>query len=293
MAATQTPRREYRHFIFDNRRWDHFEHRPGDIFVCTPPKCGTTWMQTIVATLLFHDREMPRPVMEVAPWRDARFTPLDVVLERLAAQQHRRAIKTHTPADGIPWYPTGSYIVVGRDGRDAFMSFLNHLRNMRPDAVALLIESAIAEGIELGPPPALGDDHEYFAEWLTDGTMFHHIATFWERRDEPNILFVHYNDMKADLEGEMRRVAGFLDIDVPEERWPELVEDCSFASMKARGDAEIGPFERLFVGGAQTFFHKGTNGRWHDVLGADELAAYERRAAELLPTAARDWLSGR
>ena len=38
----------------------------------------------------------------------------------------------------------------------------------------------------------------------------------------PNLLMVHYADMKADLEGEMRRVAGFLEIEVPERLWPGL-----------------------------------------------------------------------
>ena len=45
--------------MFDNRRWEHFVHRPGDIFVCTPPKCGTTWTQTIVASLLWPEGDAP------------------------------------------------------------------------------------------------------------------------------------------------------------------------------------------------------------------------------------------
>ena len=113
--------------------------------MCTPAKCGTTWMQTIVTSLLFPDGNAPGPVFEIAPWIDARFEPEDVIIERLAAQTHRRSIKTHTNADGIPWFPSASYIVVGRDGRDAFMSFLNHMRNMRQDLVIELAVSAISD----------------------------------------------------------------------------------------------------------------------------------------------------
>jgi hypothetical protein len=39
-------------FVFDSSRWDSFERRPGDIIICTPPKCGTTWTQMICALLV-------------------------------------------------------------------------------------------------------------------------------------------------------------------------------------------------------------------------------------------------
>jgi aryl sulfotransferase len=249
-------------------------------------------MQTIVATLLFPDGNVPGPVVTIAPWLDARFDPIEDVVARLDAQHHRRSIKTHTPADGIPWYADASYIVVGRDGRDAFMSFVNHMQNMRPDVVATLVASAIEEGIEVLPPPPLDDIHAFFAFWLAIRMLFDHIASYWALRNEPNLLFVHYDDLKADLAGEMRRVAAFLGIEIAADRWPGLVERCTFASMRARA-AEIGPFEDLFVGGAESFLYKGTNGRWRDVLTADELAAYDRAvAAWLTPDAAR-WLAGR
>ena len=130
--------KQYRTPVADNTRWANFVHRPGDIYVCTPPKCGTTWMQTIVASLLWPDGDAPGSVMYVCPWIDAEFRPIDEVLAQLDAQTHRRSIKTHTPADGIPWFDTGKYIVVGRDGRDAFMSWVNHIANMKDDQIAVL-----------------------------------------------------------------------------------------------------------------------------------------------------------
>lgn len=38
----------YRHAIFDSRRWEEIEHRPGDIVISTSMKAGTTWMQGII-----------------------------------------------------------------------------------------------------------------------------------------------------------------------------------------------------------------------------------------------------
>jgi aryl sulfotransferase len=282
--------REYRTVIYDNRRWEHFAPRPGDVFVCTPPKCGTTWTQTIVVTLLHHPNDPPAPVMNLAPWFDSRFVPVDEVAAGLDAQTHRRSLKTHTPADGIPWYPDASYVVVARDGRDAFMSMLNHVRSMRPEVVQHLTRTAKAEGIELaGAPPPIEDVHAFYASWLESGVWFDHLASFWSHRDETNVLFVHYDDLKADLEAQMRRIAEFLDIEVAATEWPKLVDRCTFESMKARAD-EIGGFES-FVGGAESFLYKGTNGRWRDVLTPDELSAFAKVSAERLPPDAAAWIN--
>jgi aryl sulfotransferase len=291
VPADRPIEKEYRNAVFDTRRWEKFVPREHDIFVCTPPKCGTTWMQTIVVALLYPDGDAPGPVMQIAPWIDARFEPVEALIARLDAQTRRRCIKTHTPADGIPWYPHASYIVVGRDGRDAFMSFHNHMVNMRPEVRAELAASAVTDGIDLAPSaiPPLDDVHEFFSWWIEQRALFDHIGAFWAHHDEPNVLFVHYDDMKADLEGAMRRVADFLAIEIDETRWPELVERCTFGAMKARSD-EIGEFT-LFVGGAETFLYKGTNDRWRGVLTDVELAEFDRCSAELLPPDAVAWLN--
>ena len=244
-------------------------------------------MQTIVASLLWPDGDVPGQVMTLSPWIDANFFSIDEILARLEAQSHRRFIKTHTPADGIPWIDGASYIVVGRDGRDAFMSLCNHYERFKGAVREELNARAAADGVP--PMPGWGGDvHEFFGTWLEQAAMFEHIASFWKYQRDGNVAFVHYNDLKADLAGEIRRVAAFLGIDVPASRWPAVVERCTFASMQARAD-EIGSFWN-FEGGAQSFLFKGTNGRWRDVLRADELAAYDCRAAQLLPADAAAWL---
>ena len=286
MGTRSDPLRPYRTAVFDNARWERFVHRPGDIFVCTPPKCGTTWTQTIVASLLWPAGDAPSPVMTVSPWIEAEFEPIDDVLARLAAQSHRRCIKSHTPADGIPFFDTGRYIFVARDGRDAFMSMCNHSEQFKAEDRDSL-NARVPDGV---PPMRAwdGDVHGFFARWLADGLVLHHVATFWHRRHEANVLLVHYNDLKTDLAAEMRRIAGFLDITVPGPAWPAVVECCTFESMRARSD-EIGTFQH-WEGGAKSFLFKGSNGRWRDVLDANEIHAYAQRVAELLPPDAARWL---
>ncbi|MDP6652471.1 MAG: sulfotransferase domain-containing protein, partial [Gammaproteobacteria bacterium] len=48
----------------------------------------------------------------------------------------------------------------------------------------------------------------------------------WEFRHLPNIRLIHYNDLRSDLEGQMRALAAYLEIEVPEERWPSVVHEC-------------------------------------------------------------------
>ena len=249
-------------------------------------------MQTIVTELLVPDGA-PGPVMELAPWIDARFNPIDEIAERLERQTHRRQVKTHTPADGIPWYAGGRYIAVYRDGRDVFMSFLNHMRNIRPDVMMELAVSAPGDGIvmEDGGLPPLDDVHSFFDWWIDSSAYFPHLVSFWPHRHEPNVLLTHYDDLQVDLAGEMQRVAAFLEVDFDPRQRPDLVERCTFAGMKARPD-EIGDFEAHFVGGADTFLYKGTNGRWHDVLTREEVARFEERQREVLEPAAFAWLTG-
>ncbi|MFI5315396.1 MAG: sulfotransferase domain-containing protein [Myxococcota bacterium] len=277
--------RPYRTAVFDNRRWASFAPRPDDIFVCTPPKCGTTWTQTIIASLLWPDGDAPGSVMAISPWIEFELTPVDAVMAAIESQTQRRFMKSHTPADGIPWFPDAKYVVVARDGRDAFMSMCNHMERFL--AGDMLNARAAADGVP--PMPAWdGDVHGFFRYWLEQRMHLEHLASFWRLRSDPRVYLLHYNDLKADLAGEMRRLAGWLGISVPEAKWPAAVERCTFEAMRERG-AEIGPFEIAFEGGAKGFIFKGTNGRWRDVLTPEEIAAYQKRVSELLPPDAAAW----
>ena len=279
--------REYRTAVMDNRRWAQFKPRPDDVFVCTPAKCGTTWTQTIVGNLLWPGGVLPGPIFALSPWIEAEFIPAEPMFEMLEAQTHRRFMKSHTAADGIPWFDDAKYLFVGRDGRDAFMSLVNHVQRLKN------VDELNAKARDAGIPelPAFdGDVHTFFDHWLADDDHFLHIiATHWERRGQPNVLLVHFNDLKNDLSAEMRRIAAFLGIPVPEAQWDDVVDRCTFESM--RGDPEkIGPLDIMFEGGVKGFLFKGTNGRWRDVLTEDELARYQERANACLPAEAVAWL---
>ncbi len=297
-------RHTYQNHHLDSTRWDYFEHRPGDIVISTSYKAGTTWMQAIIGNLLFPDSMTPVPANQLSPWLDSRNFPLELVLNQLREQTGpkfiRRFIKTHLPLDGLPFHPEVQYVVVGRDARDVFMSLLNHWSNHTP--MFFQIVNSVPGRVGDAFPVFEGDIHSRWRDWMTRGwfdwetdgypywSHLHHCASWWEFRELPNIHFVHYADLLADLEGQMRRLARELEIPVPEERWAGLVNACTFASMKEEAERSAGTLKLFWKDGASTFFNKGTNGRWRDTLSAGDLALYEAATARTLTPECRRWL---
>jgi hypothetical protein len=280
----------YRTKLADSTRWEGFEFRDGDIVISTPPKCGTTWMQMICALLIFQTADLPRPLTELSPWVDIQTDTVENVFARLAAQNHRRFIKSHTPLDGLPHDPRVTYVTVGRDPRDVAVSDVHHGENMDLDRLReVLVEVAAADvAAELGTVDAGPVDlRDQFWEWVeadnpvteSGGCLkktLYHLSTFWDRRDESNIALFHYADLQADLSGEMRRLAGLLGIETVEARWEELVAAATFEAMSSRAE-ELAPEVRIpgFWKDTRRFFNNGTTGQWLDLMDPGEQARYD------------------
>ena len=102
---------------------------------------------------------------------------------------------------------------------------------------------------------------------------------------------MHFAGLKRDLGSEIRRIACFLEIPIDEARFPAVVEHCSFDYMK-KNAVKSTPLGGVFWdGGAETFIHKGTNGRWRDVLSEEESAAYDAKWRAELGEACANWLA--
>jgi aryl sulfotransferase len=119
----------YRSADEDSARWLDFAFRPGDIVISTRSKTGTTWMQMICALLTLRTADLPAPLPQLSPWLDWLVVPQQEVYDHLAAQRHRRFIKTHTPLDGVPLDARVAYIVMARHPLDMAVSLYHQSDN--------------------------------------------------------------------------------------------------------------------------------------------------------------------
>jgi aryl sulfotransferase len=286
----------------DSGRWLGFPFRDGDIVISSRSKTGTTWVQAICALLVFQAPEFPAPLAQLSPWLDHLITPREEVYARLAAQRHRRFIKTHTPLDGIPLDPRATYIVTARHPLDTAVSLYHQGNNLDRAKIRALTGSPGPAG----PPPPRTPLHDWLLAYITGdaapwivrsnpredldslpGLMWH-LSDAWARRHEPNVMLVHYDDLASGLEGQMQRIAKRLGTGVPGQAWPALVQAATFEAMRARADRLI-PTAGILKSNT-AFFRRGTSGAGREVLSDNEIAAYYARVARLAPPDMLAWL---
>ncbi|HEU4620020.1 MAG TPA: sulfotransferase domain-containing protein [Gammaproteobacteria bacterium] len=233
---------------------------PGDVFVSTYPKCGTTWMQYIVY-LIVHRGE---PLPDGATLVDA-FPHLEEIgAEAARALPRPRLLKTHLPLPMAPFGRDARYVFVARNPFDCAVSFYYHTQGF-------VKHYDFAEG-------TFDDFFECFIAGEVDfGDYFEHLVSWYARRGEPNVLVVTYEDMRADPGRALDGVARF--------RGPEhaeavadlglrsrILEHSSFAAMSRAQ----GRWSSARPAGSAPFVRKGVVGDWRAHFSSEQA----RRLAE-------------
>lgn len=246
----------------DSSVWNRLPTRPGDIVVAAYAQSGATWVGQIVARLVLGGRpEMAGGLL--SPWVDTTLPGKAETLAMLAAQEHRRILKTRLPADALDLRPGLRYVWVARDGRDVAWSLFGHLRRTAPGIGA-------APDARPGPDPV-----SFFRDWLArDGyplwSFWDTVRTWHALRDHPQVLVLHFDDLRANLPATTRRIAAFLGLVPDPASLPDTMTRCG-------AGRDTGP--------------AGTNGRWRDRLAREDVIRYEARALVELGPACADWLA--
>ena len=281
--------RSYRGSTTDPLLWATWRPRKGDILVCTPPKCGTTWTQTILAMLVNGSSDLPEKVPVLSPWVDADLgVSADEVAATLAAQKGRRVVKTHTPADGFPIWDGVTVIAVYRHPLDIFFSLRKHEANKRvvkPDhPMTLPVPDSIRRFVN--EPVDLDD----FDKDTLASLALHYSETVLSGR-YPRLNVLHYSDMLRDGHRTVQYLASAAGIEAGAELIDQVASATDFGAMKAKA-VDYAP-----VGGTgywksdAGFFDSASSGKWEGKLSPAEIDLFNSRLAELVPDEkARTWL---
>jgi aryl sulfotransferase len=103
------------------------------------------------------------------------------------------------------------------------------------------------------------------------------------------VVLAHYEDLSADLPGQMHRLAGRLGLDVPAQLWPALVSAASFPSMRARASRLAQGPAGILIDDTE-FFRQGRSGAGRAVLSQAEFGRYQAKVARMAPADALAWL---
>ncbi|MEM7520783.1 MAG: sulfotransferase domain-containing protein [Pseudomonadota bacterium] len=275
--------------LTDSRRWDRVGLRDDDVLVVTPPKSGTTWMQTIIALLFSGDPEVVPDVAFNMPWVDIRFREIDEVADRLEAMTHRRCLKSHTPLDGLPAHNKAQYICVFRHPLDAHFSYRNHIANMQMHFFGAWFPEEDPDGLTFrrfldGGPEGFDGDAMPLAH------IIRHYKSAIARAVQPNVTLFHYADMSRDLPGAFARMAEVLGVSHPAALMEALIAVAGFDNMRANA-AKFAPGGGTgFMKSDAAFFSSGTSGKWEGLLSDTELAAYDAIMDAAFTADERTWL---
>ena len=190
-----------------------FKPRGDDVYIVSYPKSGTTLLQMMLYQLTTGGGIDFPHVEAVSPWYER--AVVNGQLHHLEALPSPRLLKSHALHEWLP--RSGRYIYVARNVRDVAVSAYHHL--------------CLVTGVEYRLEPYLDVflEHE---QYMFGGSWFDHVASWWPHRHDDDVLFLIFEDIVGDLEGAVRQVADFLNLEIDDKRMPAILEHCSIGFMK-------------------------------------------------------------
>eukprot|EP00469_Lotharella_globosa_P003469 CAMPEP_0167800518 /NCGR_PEP_ID=MMETSP0111_2-20121227/17781_1 /TAXON_ID=91324 /ORGANISM="Lotharella globosa, Strain CCCM811" /LENGTH=319 /DNA_ID=CAMNT_0007695797 /DNA_START=34 /DNA_END=990 /DNA_ORIENTATION=- len=252
-----------------------------DLFICSYPKSGTTWLQHICLSLIA-GKDHTGHVSELAPFyeADATWDEHGHVTSDVAIRHDKirwRVFNTHLWWELLPKHHQARYIYVVRDGRDAAVSFYHHLSHqLRKDGSDVVFKGTYAQ---------------FHALWVEGkiayGRWVDHIRSYHAARGHKFVVFVRYEDIKNNLSGTVHKLNAFLGTDLSADSIESLLPTFRFQWMKAN----ISRFQPLSVqwAGNFKFIRKGEIGDHKATEGPAEARAFFATLHNAFPGGVPKW----
>lgn len=196
-------------------KFEPYRPAPTDVIITPFGKCGTTWLQQMFHTLRTRGDTDYDDISRVVPWLE---TSPRLGIDLNAPQRGSpRGFKSHLSFDDVP--KGAKYIVSIRDPRDALVSMYKFM-----------------EGWFLEPGTVSIDEFAQKNFLQPERPYWKHLKSWWDHRDDDNVLMLSYEGMKADHERTIRRVAAFCDIPLDDDLLQLTLQNSSLEYMLKHKD---------------------------------------------------------
>jgi hypothetical protein len=239
----------------------NLELRTGDVCFISYPKSGSTWLSHILVLMLNNGETPADTTLRNSVHWVASSWPYPRSREELDALPSPRIFKSHMPwhmaVGGNTVTSPCKYIYIARNPKDVSVSYY-HFESGKQWS-----------GNYSGP-------WEHWLKWFLEGKVqrgdwFNHVLSWWEHKDDKNVLFLKYEDMKRDFDNQLDRIAGFLEYPLPDSTKKLIRDKSSFENMKKDDFSNLHEIPEL-----GSFFRKGQIGSWKDMFTVAQSEQFDR-----------------
>uniref|UniRef100_A0A5B7BDW2 Sulfotransferase n=1 Tax=Davidia involucrata TaxID=16924 RepID=A0A5B7BDW2_DAVIN len=244
----------------------HFQAHDTDIILCSGPKSGTTWLKALLFATVNRSRYAPKesPLLSAGPHDLIPFFEFDLYKNNqspdLEALPRPRIFLTHIPYASLPGSIKDSssrIVYVSRNPLDQLISHWHFVAKLRRANV---------------DPLPFDQVFEYFCSGKHNfGPFWDHLLGYWKASlENPHkVLFLKYEDLKEDINFQLKRLAEFLGYPFSmEEEKQGLIQEisklCSFENLKDLDINKTGMRSSRLPN--SNFFRKGQVGDWANYL---------------------------
>ncbi|CAF4938696.1 unnamed protein product [Pieris macdunnoughi] len=107
--------------------------------------------------------------------------------------------------------------------------------------------------------------------------FFEHLKEAWEKRHDPNLLFLFYEDLKKDLSHEVRKVCKFLGKEYTVDQIAVLCDHLDIKNFKYNASVNNDIMKELgMMYPKEEFVRKGKSGGWRDYFDEEMIAQADK-----------------